>query len=119
MTEAERQEDRSQKSADALRAMLTALATAGIGASVALRETARFNLWYFAAIAFAVSLLFVLVSWFLVKHRALKRRDAAKKNGGKEPTFPENQRSWYWDRRAAYLLGVGVLLLGIGLLPLK
>jgi len=118
MTEAERQEDRSQKSADALRAMLTALATAGMGASVALRETARFNLWYFAAIAFAGSLLFVLVSWFLVKHRAITRRNAAKV-GAKEPTFLETQRSWYWDRRAAYLLGVGVLLLGIGLLPLK
>jgi hypothetical protein len=113
MTEAERQEERSQKSADALRAMLTALATGGMGASYAVRESQRGDSWLGAAVCFALSLGCVLVSWFLVKHRAMKRRDAAAAHA-KAPTFPWYKRSWHWDRAAALLLAVGVVLLAIG-----
>lgn len=107
-TEAAKHEERAQKSADALRAMLTALATAGIGAAYAVRDSSKW--WIVAAISFALALACVVISWFFVKDRELARRDAAAK-GEPAPNFPRWKRSWTWDRAGAFVLAVGVVLL--------
>ena len=112
-------EERSQKSADALRAMLTALATAGMGAAYTVRDPLRGNLWWWAAASFALSLACVLGSWFLVKHRALFRRDVAlgikkaKLADKSGPKFHWLMRSFTWDCAGALLIVAGVILLGI------
>jgi hypothetical protein len=109
-------EERSQKAADQLRAMLTALATAGMGAAYLVREQQRADLWRGSAASFSLALACVLISWFLVKHREVKRRNA-KRHPELHPDpdpFPRWKRSWTWDRLAGGFLALGVVLLGIG-----
>lgn len=114
---AERYEERSEKAADALRAAMLGLATAGIGASYAVHnDFAHHAYWLAVAMAFVAALACTMRSWFLVKDRALRRRDAALK-GEKPLKFGKWDRrsSWPWDTAAAWLLIVGAASLAIGL----
>ena len=108
-------EERSQRSADQLRAMLTALATAGIAATWAVRDRTHGDYWRGAAFFFTGALASLLISWFLVKHRAVKRRDYVR-----DPTIPNPDpfrwylRSWTWDRVAAIFIAAGIFMIAIG-----
>ena len=75
MPTADQPEKRAQKSADALRAMLTALATAGIAAAYVVGESHRGDLWRGTVFVFGIALACVVTSWFMVKHRELQRPD--------------------------------------------
>jgi hypothetical protein len=115
----EKHEERSQKIADTLRALLTALATAGIGAAYAVsgQMTSR-SLWLGAMASFVVSLACVVRSWFVAKDRALRRRDASLGPGTvPQPTFKKWswKASWLWDTLAAWALIVGAILLAVAL----
>jgi hypothetical protein len=113
----DKQEQRSQKIADALRALLTALATAGIGAAYALSQTTSHALWLVSAIAFVVSLACVVRSWFVAKDRALRRRDASLGTVPLEITKWSWKSSWLWDTFAAWALIIGAVLLVVALAP--
>ena len=76
------------------------MSTAGIGAAYALRSEVADALWMLAALAFIVAIALVLRSWFLVKHRAIRRRDAHRK-GEAPPVFKKTLHSWWWDTRSA------------------
>jgi hypothetical protein len=57
----------------------------------------------FSLALFGISLTCVLVSWFMVTHRELKRRDVAlgeakpKRADESGPVFSHWPRSWWWD----------------------
>ena len=117
-------EKRAQVSADALPAMLTKLATAGIGAAYAVGIAARSesiaihlnDLWRSATACFVVSLLCVVRSWFLVKRRALLRHNAILSKT-ELPSFAKWSRhsSWAWDTASAWLLMVGAIALAFAI----
>jgi len=114
---ADRQEERSAKAADALRAALLGLATAGLAALYAIRDELSDGFyWRVAAFLFVTALACTLRSWFLVKDRAIKRRDAAR-NGSKPRKIEkwDLHASWLWDTAAAWLLIAGAASLAIGL----
>ena len=115
MADTDRYEVRSQKVADALRALLTALATAGIGAVYAMHgQTTVWGAWFFSGLLFLVSLGCVLRSWFVAKHRELRRREASRANQP-QPEFTKWSRksSWLWDTLAAWTLFIGAALLSV------
>ena len=115
MADTDRYEVRSQKVADALRALLTALATAGIGAVYAMHgQTTVWEAWFFSGLLFVVSLGCVLRSWFASKDRAIRRREASRENQP-QPQFTTWSRksSWLWDTIAAWTLFTGAALLGV------
>src|SRR5437870_4010959 len=115
MPTADQHEERSQKVADALRAVLLVLATSGIGAAYAIGVKSAYLLaWRAAAASFVVSLACIIRSWFLAKDRALKRRDAAR-NNQPEPEIGPWRRSWRWDTASAWALIIGAALLGTAL----
>jgi hypothetical protein len=58
----------------------------------------------------------VIVSWFLVKSRELRRRDEVLK-GGTVPPFPRYRWSWSWDIAGACFLLSGVVFLAVGFQP--
>lgn len=62
MGDPDKHEERAQKSADQLRAMLTALATAGMGAAYVVLKDQYSDLWRGAAAMFVLSLPSVLIS---------------------------------------------------------
>lgn len=109
---AQRHEERSQKSADALRAMLTALATAGIAGAYIVHKDSAGNAWKCAAVMFALALGCVLISWFLAKDRELARRDAAAAKKA-PPNFGTFWSSWAWDVASAVLVALGAVTLGV------
>lgn len=109
----ERHDKRAQGSADALRAMLTALATAGVAASYVVRDVQTRDYWRGSAALFALALVCVLASWFLVKHRELRRRNAARL-GLPLPTFSHWFRSWTWDLAGFGFIVAGALFLALG-----
>jgi len=105
--------ERAERAADQLRAMLLALASAGIAASFAAKQDAG-SAWKLAAVFFMVALVPLVVSWFLVKHRALKNAQALE--GGRKP----KALHWYsptgstlWDGAGAILIGAGALSLAL------
>ncbi|HEV8363881.1 MAG TPA: hypothetical protein VGQ52_10215, partial [Gemmatimonadaceae bacterium] len=112
-------EERSQKIADALRALLTALATAGIGAAYALSQATSHNLWLASATAFVVSLACVVRSWFAAKDRAVRRRDTSLGILSSATTVTKWswKSSWLWDTLAAWALIIGAVLLVVALAP--
>lgn len=115
MADVDKHEQRSQTIADQLRAALLALATAGIGAAYTVSDRAADRkYWVAAAGAFVVSLAFILVSWFTAKHRALKRRDAARaRKEMPEYKWRSAASSWPWDIASACALIAGASLLAI------
>jgi hypothetical protein len=120
-TAADGHEERSQKIADQLRAALLALATAGVGAAYAVSDrVADRRYWIVAAGAFVLSLACIIRSWFVAKHRALKRRDAARAKEAMPEFTPWGRKSsWLWDSLGACVLiaGAAVLAVGVWLRP--
>lgn len=105
--------DRAAKAADQLRAMLLVLAPAGIAAAFTARDVIGRG-WKLAGALFIAALFPLVVSWFLVKHRALRR--AKDLLGGK----PEREYKWWdlrastpWDMAGAILTGLGALAVAI------
>lgn len=111
--EAEKQEDRSVRAADHLRAVLLALATGGIVGDDHLASRLG-DYWKLAAILCVFSLTCLVISWFLVKHRALARREAAVAANA-PPDFRFFTRSWTWDIAGAAWLALAVVVIAIGL----
>lgn len=114
-------ETRSQKIADSLRIHLVAFNTAGIGicltTAVSLAAQCVKPHWVIpATISFVAGLLLVIGSLFLQKHKALKRRDAAR-NGKAEPDFTcFLWRNFTWDilSLAAFAIGAVLALCALG-----
>ena len=108
------QEARSEKAADQSRAVLLALATGAITAAYSLRQQTGLPLWFIATLCFVAAMACILRSWFLVKYRALKRRDALLESKPL-PVFSRWRGSQRWDSITAWLLVIGALLLAMGL----
>jgi hypothetical protein len=118
MTDDDKRVERGQKIADTLRGLLTALATAGIGAAYSVNgQTTNRCLWLAAAFAFSASLAFVVRSWFVQKHKAIQRRKDPQNESGKNE-FSKKwgwYASWLWDTLAAWALIVGGLILAVAI----
>lgn len=111
-----RHSDRAEKAGDTLRAMLLALATAGIGAAYAVSTRLPHPLWLAGSMLFIFALGATLRSWFLVKERALRRKEAA----GRGHDYPQTVKwsirsSWTWDTCAAWLIITGAAVMAVGL----
>ena len=116
-SDVEHQRDRAEKAADAIRKLVTALSTGGLAAAYTVRKESIEGWWAFACIAFTVALGMILRSWFLVKDRALARAEDTPESRARVPDDGDDIRSsWWWDKRAAYAVMVGAVLLGVALL---
>lgn len=108
------QEFRSRELADNLRQYLLTVNSGGIAilfsiASTLIENKIKANWLVCPTIAFALGILFCIISNFLAQHRALKRRDAAK-DKLPEPEFCYLMRSWTWNTFSAISFLVGVIL---------
>lgn len=114
-------ETRSQQIADSLRTHLVAFNTGGVGVCLATAASLAAQCvkphWVTPAIiSFVAGLLLVIGSLFLQKHKALKRRDAAR-NGKAEPDFTcFLMRNFTWDilSLAAFAIGAVLALCALG-----
>ena len=113
MKTTDKHEQRSQKAADALRLLLAGIASSAIYAAYTVRKELDGDLWRGLAFIFGASLVCVAISWLSLKHRELRRREAAK-HGAPSPTFSRWLHSWTWDRASLALLILGGLLFAIG-----
>lgn len=109
----EEHEARSEKLADAIRKALGALAVGGLAGAVILRGPPAQGHWHAAMALFGGAIAALVVSLFLAKHRALRRRDAALVKGD-APAFGLLARSWTWDCAAAGLTFAGSIVLWAG-----
>ncbi len=116
MPDVKEHEARSQSAADTGRKLLSTLAVGGMVAAYTVRDSQHGDLWRGAILFFAITLVCVVRSWFLVKERELRRRDNVLA-GQLPPVFPWHMHSWTWDRAGAASLVVGALLLAIGFAP--
>jgi len=121
MADLDKYEERSQKAADSLRTLLATLASAGNGLVYAARaHTDSRTLWLLAAVAFAAALACTIRSWFTVKARTIRRRDAAA-DGRQVPKFKQwsPRSSWLWDTLSSFalVLGLAFLALAVALYP--
>jgi hypothetical protein len=112
----EKHEERSEKVADQLRATLVTLAIGGVGAAYAVSDrVVHRSYWIIAAGAFVLCLACIIRSWFVAKHRALKRRDAARAKKAMPRFAPWGRKSsWFWDSLGACALIAGAAVLAIG-----
>jgi sulfite exporter TauE/SafE len=113
MAEADIQEERSRKIADTTRRALLALNTGGIATAYAVAGSLAARGvspgWTTRPIAFFVAgLVIVVLSLFLAKHKALKRRDAAIA-GDPSPDF----KTWYWRNTNWDLASLAAFLLAV------
>lgn len=107
--EAANQEKRSQEAADSAR-RFAVLLNGGALIVIAALAGALQKSWPLLAVPFfIVGLCCTAASVMLVKHRALKRRDAAK--AGNPPSeFGFLMDSWTWDRAAFVFFVVGAII---------
>ncbi len=108
----ERHAARADATGDSIRTHLLALHTGGIGVCLAtaasLVEECVDPAWIVpAGLTFAFGLVITVGSLFLQKHKALKRRDAAKVSKA-EPDFTP----WYWRNFTWDLVALGVFCVG-------
>lgn len=109
--------DRAEHAGDAIRKLLTSLASGGLLASYAVRKESTDGWWALACVAFTVALGMVLRSWFLVKGRALARQaDTPEARLELPEDGADSRSSWWWDKGAAFAVMAGAVLLGVALL---
>ena len=111
-SEMERHSVRADATGDSIRTHLIAMHTGGIGVSLAtaaaLVDDCVEPAWLVpSGLTFAFGLAVTVGSLFLQKHKALKRRDAAK-SGRPEPSYTR----WYWRNFTWDLVALGVFCVG-------
>jgi hypothetical protein len=110
--EADRHSARADATGDSIRTHLIAFHTGGIGVCLAtaasLVDDCVDPAWVGpASITFAFGLALTCCSLFLQKHKALKRRNAARASKA-EPNFT----AWYWRNFTWDLVSLGVFCVG-------
>jgi hypothetical protein len=109
------QEKRAREIADATRRYVTALNTGGVASALALASALAPNgvepRWVVGPVFwFTVGLLITGSSYFLAKHKALKRRNAIRE-AMSEPDFTHYLlRNFTWDFSSLVAFGVGAIL---------
>jgi hypothetical protein len=112
-SDADRHASRADSVADSVRTHVLAFNTGGIGvcfaAAASLAEQCVNLRWVIGPVAlFTAGLVVVAASLLLQKHKALKRRDAARE-GRSEPNF----KPWYWRNFTWDLFALGLFCGGV------